>query len=520
MPHTRIKANSVALLFLSTANLKSGMLFAKAGRLQQMGTCDIALERVHALLRVDAGNGSLYNHIVQLARTLAEEKPKDALEQVEALSRRLKESAFRGPPSPEEPELSVAAKAAEDESKSCAQSFMLLRSPSDPLAAPKVLGVVQNYLEDAAILEWAGVGFGKQESYHLAMSLRQLAAESGLESLRLWGKVLGTASDYYVAEGTLGASEPTPVALPGSPDDDVEPRGQGANRCIYWVTKGGFDPWVRLPHARASQIRAARSIKHMMSGDLSSEVISTPWFPGGEEQLLRAQIARITSTCMLAPKGYFQVDEEAPVKNTIRMVEGALEAFPSPEELATQGGWVHAAPFLLSTGKSGWPDLEALEGKITEEQAEELKALAENEPEKAMLEGIETDLEELKPEEAESGPAWSIKNYGDEGVYSSGDGTKTLRVTAIRSMIWPGAVTVVKGTRFANLYVGYGMKCGTLVGPEKESGLPLRGTMPLMPLAPEDIMDEPGDLEEHEEPNPIQDEQESDKEEVDVDPDQ
>ena len=30
-------------------------------------------------------------------------------------------------------------------------------------------------------------------------------------------------------------------------------------------------------------------------------------------------------------------------------------------------------------------------------------------------------------------------------------------------------------------------------------------------LRPEDIMDEPGDLEEHEEPNPIQDEQESDK---------
>ena len=41
-------------------------------------------------------------------------------------------------------------------------------------------------------------------------------------------EVLGTAGDYYVAEGTLGASEPTPVALPGSPDDDVEPRGQGA----------------------------------------------------------------------------------------------------------------------------------------------------------------------------------------------------------------------------------------------------------------------------------------------------
>ena len=50
---------------------------------------------------------------------------------------------------------------------------------------------------------------------------------------------------------------------------------------------------------------------------------------------------------------YVEVDDEAPVKNTIRMVEGALEAFPSPEELATQGGWMHAAPFLLSTGILG-----------------------------------------------------------------------------------------------------------------------------------------------------------------------
>lgn len=29
-------------------------------------------------------------------------------------------------------------------------------------------------------------------------------------------------------------------------------------------------------------------------------------FRGGEEQLLRAQIARITSTCTLAPKGWFE----------------------------------------------------------------------------------------------------------------------------------------------------------------------------------------------------------------------
>ncbi|CAE7241564.1 unnamed protein product, partial [Symbiodinium necroappetens] len=100
-------------------------------------------------------------------------------------------------------------------------------------------------------------------------------------------------------------------------------------------------------------------------------------------------------------------------------------------------------------------------------------------------------------------------------VYTAGDGTKSLRVTALRSLIWPGAITVVKGSKYANLYVGSAMKCGTMVGPDKETGLPLRGTNPLMPLAPDDIMDEPTDFEEHDEPNPIQDEAESDKGEVD-----
>jgi len=477
-----------------------------------MATCDIALERVHALLKIDAGSGSLYNHIVKLARTLAQEKPEEALAQVEALSRRLKEASFRGAEAPEAPEPGLAEVAAEEDRKTCAKGYLeLARSPSDITAAPRTLGFVQNFLEDAAMFEWAGVGFGKQESYHMAMSLRALAANTpGLESLRLWGKVLGTEGDYYIAESTFqGAGVPAPMM----PEDDVEPRGQGSNRCIYWVKSGQFDPWVRLPHARASQIKAARHMKRMMSGDLAASVVSTPWFPGREEHLLRAQIARITSTCLLAPKNYFEVDEEAPVKNTLRVAEAAMDAFT--EELATQAGWCHAAPFLLSTGKSSWPDTEALEGKLTEDQVTEIQAQAEAEPEKALLEGIEADLEELKPEEAEGSPAWSVKRYGDEGVYTAGDGTKSLRVTALRSLIWPGAITVVKGSKYANLYVGSAMKCGTMVGPDKETGLPLRGTNPLMPLAPDDIMDEPADFEEHDEPNPIQDEAESDKGEVD-----
>merc|ERR1711990_93857 len=104
------------------------------------------------------------------------------------------------------------------------------------------------------------------------MSMRKLAADTpSLEGLRLWGKILGTGGDYYVAEGVLKsygtpagpdpavksakalaalamantkmnlyAGEgvpPPPLVLPGT-DYDVEPQGSGANACAYWVSTG------------------------------------------------------------------------------------------------------------------------------------------------------------------------------------------------------------------------------------------------------------------------------------------
>lgn len=129
-----------------------------------------------------------------------------------------------------------------------------------------------------------------------------------------------------------------------------------------------------------------------------------------------------------------------------------------------------------------------------------------------MLEGLEEDL---KAEGDEKSPAWSIKLHGDQGVYAGNDKTLSYTVVAVRSQIWPGAVTVAQDGRFANLYVGDGLKCGTLVPRDKESDLPLRGTSPFMPLVPDDIMDEPDDLDEQDEPNPQQNDGASDGEEFD-----
>merc|ERR1719382_1012287 len=141
--------------------------------------------------------------------------------------------------------------------------------------------------------------------------------------------MLGTNADYYVAEGLLQSPPgalPAPPTLPNTPEDDVEAKGEGANTYTYWVSTGGSAPWIRLPAARASHIVAARSVKRVLTGDLSSPVLSTPWFPGKERHLLRAQIARITATCTLAVAGYYEPDDaEEAKKNSIRVVEGALE---------------------------------------------------------------------------------------------------------------------------------------------------------------------------------------------------
>merc|ERR1712217_238245 len=91
---------------------------------------------------------------------------------------------------------------------------------------------------------------------------------------------------------------------------------------------------------------------------------------------------------------------------------------------------------------------------------------------------------------------------GDKALYGMDPDQKSHAVISLKSLIWPGAVTVAQGSKFSNLYVGYGLKCGTLVPPNKESGVPLDRTSPFWPLAPEDIMEEPADIDEKEEPNP------------------
>ena len=68
------------------------------------------------------------------------------------------------------------------------------------------------------------------------------------------------------------------------------------------------------------------------------------------------------------------------------------------------------------------------------------------------------------------------------------EGTACYAVNVLRSLRWPGAVTVAKGGKFCSFYLGYGLK---------------RGDPSFNPIEPPEVHADPQDQIEMPEPTPI-----------------
>jgi len=104
-------------------------------------------------------------------------------------------------------------------------------------------------LADTRVYQWAGIGFGDNETLLLQKSLTKLSATSGAGNVRLWGKIHGTQRDYYIAEGTTEAGQ-TEEEKPAG----FEARGTGVNKFVYWATNSPLDQWTQLPDLSPSDI--------------------------------------------------------------------------------------------------------------------------------------------------------------------------------------------------------------------------------------------------------------------------
>jgi radial spoke head protein 4A len=57
-----------------------------------------------------------------------------------------------------------------------------------------------NLQEISYYFEQAGVGLGREETFRVWLSLKQLVEKYPLETIRLWGKIYGIQENYYIAE--------------------------------------------------------------------------------------------------------------------------------------------------------------------------------------------------------------------------------------------------------------------------------------------------------------------------------
>lgn len=282
---------------------------------------------------------------------------------------------------------------------------------------------VADLLDEANMLEWAGVGFSKGETFRLSLTLQQLARSSSSSTLRFWGKILGIGADFYIAEGELPSQ--------AEPEDPSSEEGaSGINKFTYWAMKDdGEYKWIQLPNARREHIQIARKLRRYVRGDLDTKVRGHPPFPGTEKHFLRAQIARITSSTVVCPSGYFQVNDA-----------GDIEPAEDPqiktaEELVDLGGWAHfskeinarygrTTPMPPRTNAEGedlpWED---------EEFAPPLRAIGED-----------------------NAGSWRIDRLPGTLIPSVGE------VAVLRNLVWPGAVSIGVGKKFLNVYVGHGVK--------------------------------------------------------------
>ena len=328
-------------------------------------------------------------------------------------------------------------------------------------------------LGELAMLERAGVSFGKEENYRLFLALKRLLIKSpGVNTeagekivrVRLWGKLFGQSSDYYVAECSLAARVSTNPPLPDEVPKGIVPPDtmgdeeecffmQSTNQFVYYVCSAPGQPWTRLPDTNPSTLLQAKNVRRFLTGNLKADVLSKNPFFGKEADLLRAVIARITADTRLAPRGHLAdtTDYEGGGDLEVGLSEAGSFLGMTGQALCElpKSSWVHASLDILPQGRNKWHDKDHWTPPEDKPDMKNPK-MEKNRP---ALQSIYLDKAPTL-----GAPAWSAHVCAPKAPqYSPG---------VVRSNVWPGALTVGWGYQFVNFYCGWGLpETGTMFAP-------------------------------------------------------
>ena len=281
--------------------------------------------------------------------------------------------------------------------------------------------------DELAMLQWAGVGFGRVEAYHLYLSIKKLAEKlpEDIVALRFWGRVSTLSNPYFIVEGSSTEEDPEDVRLQEGKD--------GANKYAYWVSQT-LEPesWTQLPPVTCRQIVTAFKISRFLTGNLEAPVPSFPPFPGVEKNFLRAQISRIGSFTAISPKGCFKVeDPEADVAVVIPMEPEEMLELPNlhPNQMLNVDAWRHHELMLNRLGRMT---------SLPEE--------TDDDGEPIITEDSKVPI--CPPLAAPDEKSWTFQVAP---VSSNLEGMSTV---VAKSLEWPGAVVVARAKKFVCAYVG------------------------------------------------------------------
>ncbi|KAG8553139.1 hypothetical protein GDO81_003295 [Engystomops pustulosus] len=432
------------------------------------------------LLQAGPSGVSLYEHLSALLSRILSERPPNALETLEQMSAELHWSRLnRGHDAlrhlPEDPPTYIKAESH--------RALFSRGAEADEAEGDGEMtdSPLPNLYDLAHLLQQGGVNLGQDETVHIALAMKRLTDTRPLQYCRFWGKILGTAGSYLVAEVQFREGEDEEAEEDAEEEEketaeeeedeeekeeaeDLPPKsthrpppvvpreenGTGTNKYVYFVSTEAGAEWIRLPPVTPAQITAARKIRRLFTGNLDAPVITYPPFPGTEANLLRAQIARISAGTHVSPLGYYQFGEEEGEEEE----EGAtrdtyeenleFEGIPVTDLVENLSSWVHHVQHILPQGRCVWLNTAVKsEEEMEEEEGEEEEKEDEEEPEPEVGPPLLTPLSE--DAEINNTPPWT--------AYLSSTHIPQYALAVLRSNLWPGAFTIASSKYVIGLFL-------------------------------------------------------------------
>jgi len=468
------------------------------------------------LLSASAKTGlNLYDHLARVLGKLLTERPENAVDVFEDISKDEKRAKFT---SDVDTVQDKAEKTQEVELAEIQQKLFKRGGSEGEEAAEEADDIegspLPNLMELAYYFEQASVGLSREELVRVFLALKALNDNYPLQHIRFWGKMFGTEQNYYVAEVEYregeeeeeeeAETEETPeedsiekdedaedeeVEEDDTPKPDFKPPQQvpkednrtGVNKKVYFVCNEPGKPWIKLPPVTPGQISVSRKIKKFFTGRLDAPVVSFPPFPGNESNYLRGMIARISAGTQISPLGFYQFDEEEEEEEEGEgrdnfMINQEFEGIPVRDLIEPSlANWVHHVQYILPQGRcSWWNPVQKNEDEFEDEDEEEERE-EPDEPEPETGPPLLTPLSEDAEVEGSSSPTppWTPR--------LSSSLIPQYALSIMHSNLWPGAHAFALDKKFENVYIGWGHKYAT----DNFSPAPVPGIQEEFPSGPE-----------------------------------